>query len=654
MLFNYDWRLQINDHASQEYRKAQDERRRRTRTELGEPHWQSVINVFCDLVIEKAGLITLTEHKIDIPRDNMDLWEKAHELEVFITDVNDQGLPDLQSPLTQALCECIGERLAQVMECGFVEWKRIHSIIYEYWPMYEAWVNNLSKDEVLKHEAEIFELPPYDHVLDLVQRWTLHLDSRYWDEYVERMKALETLESGPELWLAMKRLTIHDTSIELIPDLTFRGRLMQRIGLRQWVNWVLNLPLVSMQYSVLQQVGNIDKAMEICTLTLSPNFELNTHLCQKIMAIQALMGILESIDGQLDRWSSDRLYDRDTKFRQNIEGEAKHWREVELPLQLQRIAELVIQTSETNRVPLCSTILTGVYQFNIQKDRCEAAFRDQVVREIGKCKDVIPHLIDNILGHASKPGLLSSSAIIFQNILSDNETLEIVCKVWNSFTSLVSKPEFHWGNLYGSDDGLLAWNMAGLLTNLPENVTLYAEVLKSLSPESEGWNFNVGRYFANQRQVVFYLIVGSMASEWLMAATPKPTEDATTLFRSVWQQAHRWIRWTRSDLQENSILVAELWARMSSVFSPDQVEQEAMGGLELLDELEHVITACNVLAMNYHGPGNAGALPDSLRAYVRKTVDEQLPILIAMGRTKGEVIKWYQDVTAKLTSPSNI
>lgn len=652
MLYDRDSRLHIDDPSTQEFRKAQEEQKARAKITLGHPRWQSVIDVYRDIIIERAGLAPHIEHTSDIPLDE-ELSENARELEVFITSTSSQQrLPNLQSPLMQALCECIGEKLAQIKGYGFTEWRSIHSVIHEFWPIYEEWFHHLPADEVSKYEADIFQLPPNGHVLELVQRWTLHMDNRYWDGYVERLKSLDTMQSGPGAWLEVKRVTTNGELIRLEPDLAFRGRLAQRIGLIQWLKWMWNLPLASMQYAALQPLGNINTAIEVCKIILSPDSEISTHLYQKVMTIQVVIGILESIDGQLTHWSSDRwiVTERDEEFRGRVEVEANHWREVELPEHLQCLAKIIVETTEDTRLSISSVILTGVYQFELRRDICAAMLRDEVVREVSKHSHIILDLITEILGHSSKAGLLSSSRIVFQNILAEDMAIKVCHKVWNSFTHFIASSDFHWGNLYDGDDGLLAWHMAGTLANLPDTVPKFEAVLESLNPASEGWNFSMDRYFANLRQVVFYLIVGAMASEWLMNGVSERARDATTLFESVWNQAHRWIRWSGNYLQENSVLVAELWARLSSILSPDLVEQQAIKGLELLDELEHVITACNVLAMNYHGPSKTGVLPGTLQSRVREIVDAQLPILIATGHTKAEVIKWYQDVAAKLSS----
>lgn len=654
MLYDRDWRLHIDAPSTQEYRAAQEEQKARAKITLGHPHWHSVIDVFRDIIIERAGLAPHTEHASDIPPDE-ELSGTARELEVSLTCSGRQGLPNLQSPLMQALCECIGERLAQSKGYGFAEWRRIHSVIHEFWPIYEEWLHHLPADKVLKYEADIFQFPPHGHVLELVQTWTLQMDKRYWDGYVHRLKSLETLQSVPGAWLEVKRVTMNSELIVLESDLAFRGRLAQRIGLTVWLKWIWSLPLASMQYAALQPLGTINTATKICEIILSPDSEISTHMYQKIMSIQVLIGILESIDGQLTHRSSDRwiVTERDEKFRSKVEAEANHWREMELPEHLKCLAKIIVETADDARLWILSVILTGIYQFELRKDRCAAMLRDEVVREVSKHSRFILDLTTEILSHSSKAGLLNSARIVFQNTLAEDISIEVCNKVWNSFKHFITSSDFHWGNLYDSDDGLLAWYMAGALANLPDPVPKFDAGLQFLNLASEGWNFSIDMYFANQRQVVFYLIVGAMASEWLMKGEPERAGEATTLFESVWNHAHRWIRWSRNYLQENNVLVAELWARLSSILSPDLIEQQAINGLELLDELEHVITACNVLALNYHGPSKSGVLPETLQARVREIVDGQLPILITTGHTKPEVIKWYQDVAVELVSPSN-
>ena len=555
----------------------------------------------------------------------------------------------------QALCECIGESLALNQGYGFAEWRRIHSVIHAYWPIYEEWLQNLSADEVLKYETDIFQFPPHGHVLELVQRWTLNMDKRYWDGYVEQIKSLEEMHIDSSKWSEVKRIAMNGELIMLESDLAFRGRLAQRIGLTVWLRWIWNLPLASMQYSALQSLGNINTAIEICRIVLSSNPEFHTYLYQKVMSVQIVIGILESIDGQLTQRSSDRwiVTERDEEFRSRVEVEANHWREVELPEHLKCLVKIIVETADDTRLSILSIILTGIYQFDLRKGQCEAMFRDEIVREVSKNTHIILNLITEILGHSSKSGLLNSAYLTFQNTLTEEVEIEVCHKIWNSFKSLITSADFHWSDLHTSDDGLFAWHMAGALAHLPDPVNHFEVTLQSLGPISEGWNFSNDRYFENQRRIVFNLIVGVMASDWLNKKGAEHAGSATFLFQAVWNHTHRWLRWNTNYLQESSVLVAELWARLSSILPPDIIEKQAINGLELLDELEHVVTAANVLAMNYHGPSKTGVLPDTLQTRLCDIVDAQLPIIIATGHTNTEVIKWYQDVVAKLVSPSN-
>lgn len=650
MLYDRDWRLHIEDPSTQEHRATQNEQKARAKITLRHLYSHSIIDNFCNIIIERAGLAPHKEHVSDISTDD-ELSGVVRELETSLTCTSgSQGLPSSQSPLMQALCECIGERLALIQGYGFAEWRSIHSVIHEYWPIYEEWLRHLPANEVLKYEADIFRFPPHGHVLELVQRWTLHMDKRYWDGYVEQMQSLETLQVGPGTWSEIKRITMNGELIMLESDLEFRGRLAKQIGLTVWLRWICNLPLASMQYAALQTLGDINTAIEICRIVLSPDSEINTYLYQKVMFIQLAIGILESIDGQLTHRSSDKwvVTERDEIFRSTVEVEANRWREEELPAYLECLAKIIVENSDEARLWILSVILTGIYQFDLRKDQCTARLRDEVIREVSEDNHLIPDLLIETLRHSSKAGLLNSARFIFQGTLTEEIATEVCHKVWNSFTSILGNSDFHWSNLHDSEDGSLAWHVAGALAHLPAPVTEFEESLKSLNPRSEGWSFSIDGYFGNQRKVVFYLIVGAMASEWLTKRGAEHVQDSSLLFESVWNHAHLWLRWNTNYLQESSVLVAELWARLSSVLPPDSIEQRAINGLELLDELEHVLTAANALALNCQGPGREGILPDTLQTHVRKITDQQLPLLVALGHTKPEVIKSYQDISAKL------
>ena len=445
MQYDRDWRLHIEDSSTKEYRATQEEQKARAKVTLGHSHWHSLVGSFCNIILERAGLATHSQNTSDIPTDD-ELSGTVQELEEFLTCASGrQGLPNLQSPLMQALCECIGERLAHNRGYGFLELRSIHTVIHEYWPMYEEWVRHLPEDQVLICEPDIFQLPSHEHVLELVQRWTLDMDKRYWDGYVERMKSLETLQIGPKAWSEVKRITMSGELIMLESDLAFRGRLAQRIGLNVWVRWICNLPLASMQYAAVQPLGSINTAIEICRIVLSPDSEINTYLYQKVMFIQLVIGILESVEGQLTHRSSDRwvVTEHDEEFRSRIEVELMHWREIELPEHLNSLAKMIVATADDVQLWLLTIFMTGIYQFDLQKDQCAAKLRDEIIGEVGNDPHIIADLLPETLRHSSKASLLNSARFIFQDALTEDIAIEFSHNVWNSFTYVISSDDFH-------------------------------------------------------------------------------------------------------------------------------------------------------------------------------------------------------------------
>ena len=119
-----------------------------------EEAWHPVIEWFCNKLCSKAGLGHSPSELSALPTSDEELTKSVRDLEMSLRG-KQPGMPDFQSPETNALCRHIGKDLGNMNGCGFPEWNAIHAIIDEYWPIYEAWEDQLKEDEIARYEAQI-------------------------------------------------------------------------------------------------------------------------------------------------------------------------------------------------------------------------------------------------------------------------------------------------------------------------------------------------------------------------------------------------------------------------------------------------------------------------------------------------------------------
>ena len=646
---NRDLRLSLRSPATERYFLEQEKKCLCAADLFKESTWQPIIVWFCNKICAKAGLGPHPSATYVLPETIEEFIDAVRELDESLSG-KQPGLPNLQSPVTSALCRCIGECLGNMFDYGFAEWKSIHTVIADYWPIYEAWKDQLQCDEIAKFKAQIIELPLHHHVLDLIDSWRLNRDKRYWDGYLEEMDVLKNTRQG--VWTAVERGLQGNVDVELNTELRFRGDLIVRLGIYPWLKWVLQFPLFSMQAAALLKIDNIDEALEMTKLILlADKSELVVHPSQQALAVQIAIELLDRIDEQLAHWSSNRwaISEEDELFRQKIELQYKYWQENELPKHLHQLAEFLSQTWDPENESIIVEMLKSSYQLETGKHRIEGLLRDALVSEVGQNAHIVPCLIEHLLTDVTNPSLLNSSLFLFNSDLEKNTLFLIINRIWGAFSNLIQHPDFYWGSIHNSDDGQLAWTMAVMLANQENPKDIFIQTLGSIHVEPEGWEVNSDMYYPLQRNVVYYLIVSAMACEWLMKSTTPNIKEARSLYDEVWKQAHQWIRFTTDDIQENMTLVSELWARLSTVFQDrEDIERYALDGLEQLDELGHILNAFWTLEMNFQRPGIRGDLPIFLQNAIRHKFDELFPIIRKSGHAEDGTIKWYQDTINKI------
>ena len=110
------------------------------------------------------------------------------------------------------------------------------------------------------------------------------------------------------VWAAIGRMLQGNHDIEPNAGLRFLVvELIKRLDIHFWLRWVFQLPLISMQATVLREIENIEEALEATRIILSLNkSEAEVRLSQRVLAVQTTVELFDRIDAQLARMSSDR------------------------------------------------------------------------------------------------------------------------------------------------------------------------------------------------------------------------------------------------------------------------------------------------------------------------------------------------------------
>ncbi len=644
MKHDQDPRLNFQDPATERYYRQRVQQIQDFVTLLQNSSWQATIEWFAHTILSKTGRETAPE-PVSLPVSNTILVEVGGKLATSLFDPQSEW-PNFSDPATAALCQCVGERLAKSPIKGFADWDAIQTVIADHWPLYEAWLRALDPVDIAACEEQIATLPASEHFTDLFESRYMDLDPRLRNNYMDPLDSLKTLGHG--LWQAVDRARVLNQASALSQKVQFRGDLLRRVGVRAWLRWVFRLPFFSMQDIALNELEHIEAVMDVVTMILSPEGSgIKASLAQQVLGVQTVLELLGRIESQLARWSVLRGGDqKDAEaLRARVEGDYDRWREEELPAHLTRLAGLIADHGEES---LLREILSGIYLYDTSKRNVEGLFRDAVVRATGQKTQRALTFIDHLLADPTNAALLNSALVLFACDVESETFLPWAERIWKAFCLVIEQPEFSWApNMKSTDDRELAWAMAGLLAHQKNPQNAFCAALEAIHGEPEGWTWNPNTHYDRQRTMVFCLIVGAMASEWMAMFSTPNIEYTRNLYHEVWERSHQWIRFT-PDVYDNRLLVQELWPRLSAVYEDADIERYALSGLKDLDELEHIVAACEALANNILGPSKKGPLPSSLQTALQEAFDEQFPVVRASGDLNESAMKWYESTVQTL------
>ena len=183
---------------------------------------------------------------------------------------------------------------------------------------------------------------------------------------------------------------------------------------------------------------------------------------------------------------------------------------------LRQLAELIAKTWNPEDGTLVTEMLTTVYQFDIGKHRIESLLRFAVIDEMAKSKDNVPCIIEQLLKDVGNPSLLHSSLLLFQSDLDHDASAAIIRCLWKAFIDLIAQSFI--GDpfitaMIGCSHGL--WQgywQAKMIRKIFSDKPLRTYIQ---SPKAGVLEANA-EYYLKQKNIVLYLIVSAMASEWLM------------------------------------------------------------------------------------------------------------------------------------------
>jgi hypothetical protein len=539
----------------------------------------------------------------------------------------------------------LGRVLAGLTSSDIDEWEKIADRISEFWPLYEAWVNTLPIEHVIRNQAELMKLPECTHPLELVDTWGYMHERKYWSSFMEHVEQNEKYKEDP--WHYVDNLYDSNNEFRFSASLKLRSDLLIRLGNETWIAWVIKLPFIEFQEAALSYVEELDTAQALLSNALHlHNADPMNVAVGAVMIVRHNLGLWDKIQENLSNIAnSNSEYWKVRLDTSKIANELSNWQDNELPTRVKSLVNnLQIENNEIGH-KVAFSILRNIKIRNIKKETGLVQFRSSIIKHIAELSLKRPDLVMELVLPTTnkKQGLHSSLLLFFEmlDIWNDDDKRLFRDRLVDIFKMHIKSNEFYWDGKvdYNEDDSQLIWLMAGALSTVDEPLELVVQLLNLVYVPREGWNFDNEEYKSSVTKVAYILVIATMCAEWLIHYKRK--KEAVSLYKLTWLRAHQWVRSIFDDFREEvTTVLIQLYARLNFIF-PGRYTRMAYDGVQRLDSLRHVTICLRVLLDSLKKDNPDTKLPSNLQRQFHRRYKERFLIIRSYSRMTATDIEWY-------------
>jgi hypothetical protein len=608
-----------------------------------------------DLIIEWLVSILLSktdssnyiclEKAIDIPNN----FKKSIE-EIEHIFINQDSLINNNEPESIFLCKMIGKRLAETISNKFDIWDDMFELISEQYLIYDIWLNNLPVDTIKKNLTVIKMSPEYKHPLELVRTWGHLRDSKYWDGFDENCNHNKTI--SVDIWEYVELSNDLNNEFELGDKLKFKSDLLMKYDINEWVLWVLQLPLIQIKKAAISEVQSLHKVEEIIAILLSLEKYDNAETEELLsLTIQHTIDLWKRINSNLEHFSNNRwVYsEEDRIYYDEGKKQLEIWKKEELPRRARLLADSLSINKDISGKNM-AVFMARHLSVNNDKDFVILKLREAIINSLLNSNISIKEIFDSINKvRITKKTFINSLILFFEYDDLEVETENyIINKCWDFYLNLLND-KFYWDTSLNEskDDTALLWLIAGILSKFESPKIKLDEILSSVYAISEGWNYDIDKYYSSMNKVVHCLIVGGMSAEWIYI-DKNDKVLSRDIFDFVWDYAHNWIRSITSYYpKEIETLLIQLWARLYLVYN-DEYEKKAIETIRIMDDLYHMLLSSKILFSNVKNTLSDFSFSKEYNVLLRDRFDKLFPLARVQYSNDGNRLEWLLKVKNEL------
>lgn len=579
---------------------------------------------------------------------NSELQEISQELQESFKEIkstleNQDSIISTSKIENVCLCRAIGRKIAEKADNKFDIWGDILSLIDEQYLIYKSWVEHISTDAIRKNKEEINKISEHNHPLELVRTWGYFRDRSYWDSFDENNRINK--EKSKDSWEYVESSIKYGSEFRLNSELKFKSDLLQKLGLKEWILWVKDLPLIQIKYIVILDIKSINDVQGLIGVIIElediKNFEKEELLC---LVIHHTIDLLNKVDNNLNHYSNARwtYSDEEKSFSEDFKQKLGVWNNDYLSNYISKLVDGILNNKDMAGKNVLNYMLRHI-EVRSERDKVIDEFRTEIIKSIIRNKLDIKDIIQNISKeHFNSKTILNSLLLLFSSEdIADEYEKFIFKKMWDEYYTLLNS-KIYWGVPLNSDYDYhkLIWLMAGVLSKLDSPKFKLKELLDAKYVSSEGWNYSIEDHYSSVSNTAHILTVGCMAIEWLGSSKAGKEKDSIELFDFVWEYTHRWVRSLSYQPDEINELLVQLWARLCLVYDYE-MKSRVIETLENMDSLEHILISSKVFLSNINRFNPDIERDEDIKVLVNNKFNMLLPIIKRLYSVDESKIEWY-------------
>jgi len=400
-------------------------------------------------------------------------------------------------------------------------------------------------------------------------------------------------------------------------EISVQSTLLERAGPLAWMTWGANLPhalLTAIAVDELSDLDVVEGLVGVCASVWAPP---DARSIVTVLVVRRAIELLEQIDRTLASAASMQwAHPADDAARAEYAGWLEAWRKVELPSRLERLARLLAASGDgrTAVVVLMSHLRSIPPTNGRALPDVRAMLRERLLIELLERDVRVEALLTDGLTSAA---LLSGALWVLRAPSPDRVRVAV-----DAYRRWCCEDDVLWRAPLDTHEDDLIEALAKLFARLPSPTDEVEALLAAVTRPSQGWGFDLQRWFKSVPKVTHAVIVGAAAAHFCAIEGRGP--EADRLIGLVWDHLQAWTRCSPLRFNDPRVLLATayVWAFVAKIVGPDSGPRAALA-LAGMDDLWDVVTA----AENYASNLTAVGVPLEVQRALRHSFEARLPIV---------------------------